>query len=316
MEFVSISNMAKKGIGIFFIYLMLVVLVAGFASAGMFDWFGKITGKVTQQNVNVNITVSNTAPTIAAVNSISAVNLNEGPSSTTVTVNFRASDADGAANLNDSSAMANFTRAGESVRLNSSCANVATSGNDVNYSCSVSMYWFDGAGTWDVAVFVKDSSNSGAMNTSTTFTVNALTGYTAAPLALTWATLTPGLANQTSNNDPLLMNNTGNQNIAAGSIQMNTTNLVGETDNSRAIYANNISVGTATGGNAECAGTTMAANSFTAVTGANLTRGNFSVNDGNTGQEQLYFCLKYVGSELTAQAYSTTSQGAWSLKIA
>jgi hypothetical protein len=310
---------AKRGMLVFVLVLASVLLMSSFASAGMFDWFGKITGKVTSQPVNVNISVTNTAPTIVSVGSVPAVGLNEGPVSTTVNINFTAADADGALNLNDSSAMVNFTRAGESVRLNISCTKNNTIGNNVVYTCNVPMYWFDGAGTWNVTVFVKDWSNSAASNVSTTFTVNALTGFVSAPAALTWAALTPGAVNQTSNNDPILMNNTGNQNITAGNVQLNTTDLLGETDANRKLYANNFSVGITTGGSppVECGATTMAPSVYTAIGSAVLPRGNFTVNDGSTGQEQLYFCLKYAGTELTAQAYSSdTTSRAWTLKIA
>ena len=44
---------------------------------------------------------------------------------------------------------------------------------------------------------------------------------------------------------------------------------------------------------------------------ANLTKGNFSLNDGSTGQEKLYFCLRYAGTELSTQAYSTANNTEW-----
>jgi hypothetical protein len=43
--------------------------------------------------------------------------------------------------------------------------------------------------------------------------------------------------------------------------------------------------------------------------------GNHSANDGITGQEELYFCIRTIGSELTSQAYSTLTDGPWTLKI-
>jgi hypothetical protein len=102
-----------------------------------------------------------------------------------------------------------------------------------------------------------------------------------------------------------------------GNVQLNTTNLLGETDSSKALYANNFSVGVNTGGSPplECGATTMAASAYTAIGSASLPKGNFTINDGSTGQEQLYFCLKKAGSELTAQSYSTLNQGSWTLKI-
>jgi hypothetical protein len=295
---------------------VVVLAVTGFVSAGLGDWFGKITGRVTSNPVNVNITVADTvAPVISTVNTISAVTLNEGPSSTSVVINFSASDS---SNLNDTSALINLTRSGEAVRANTTCVKIASVGGTIaNYSCTIIFYWFDGAGSWNITASVKDISGNLGMNV-TPITVNALTGFVSAPAALTWAAIIPGSNNQTSSNDPVLMNNTGNQDITAGNVQLNTTNLKGEVDNTKALTAGNFSVGVTTGGSppAECGATTMASSVYTARGSATLPHGNFTVNDGSTGQEQVYFCLKHAGTELTSQAYSTANMGAWTLKIA
>jgi hypothetical protein len=306
-----------KGATMIILSSILILSLAAIGSAGMFDWFGKITGRVTQQSVNVNVTITNTAPTLVSVSPISAVNLNEGPVNTVVSLSFVASDADGAGNLNDSSARVNFTRSGESVRLNYSCLNVGSTVSTVNYTCNVPMYWYDAAGSWTVTVSVYDWDFAVASNSTTTFTVNSLTGFVSAPPALTWPSITPGITNQTSNNDPILLNNTGNQNISAGNVQLNATNLRGEIDSNKALFANNFSVGPSTGGTppVECGATTMSPSAYTGITGASLPRGNFTINDKSTGQEEIYFCIKKAGSELTAQAYSTKNEGAWTIKI-
>jgi DNA-directed RNA polymerase specialized sigma24 family protein len=303
-----------------------------------FNWTVNATGNIgNSYKINVNFTSNNASvmynvtnnatilistitsisnpPNITLVSAIPAVNLNEGPVATTVNVNFTAYDADGASNLNDSSAMVNFTRAGEAARANVTCAKINTIGNYANYSCNVLMYWFDGAGTWNVTAFIKDASNAVASNTSATFTVNALTGFVASPNSVAFSSLTPGAANQTATNDPVVLNNTGNQNISIGNIQINSTNLKGESNSLLALFANNFSVGISTGGNAECDATNLSRGLFVGVSSAFLPRGNFTVNDGSTGQEQLYFCLKKAGTELTSQAYSTSSEGSWTIKI-
>src|SRR3989344_8800474 len=51
------------------------------------------------------------------------------------------------------------------------------------------------------------------------------------------------------------------------------------------------------------------------VTLANLTRGNYTVNNNATGQEVYYFCFKTVGAELSAQSYSTAAYGPWEVRI-
>jgi DNA-directed RNA polymerase specialized sigma24 family protein len=136
---------------------------------------------------------------------------------------------------------------------------------------------------------------------------------------LTFGTLSPNTVNQTANNDPLTLNNTGNVAIANGSIQVNGTNLAGETDSNKALYANNFSFGYATGSNVECNAvnsTPLNKSVFKYIELINLTRGNNSINDNVTGQEQMYLCLKVVGAEISGQSYSTSNQGAWTIKIA
>lgn len=269
---------------------------------------------LNSNSLTIVSTAANNAPQITWISSIPAVNLNEGPASTSVNVNFTAYDGNGASDINISSAMINFTRAGEALRVNYSCANISTIGNYMNFTCNVPMYWYDDAGTWNITAFVKDSTNLATLNSSN-FTVNALTGFVASPNALAFGSMAAGSTNMTSINDPIVLNNTGNQNISLGNVQINVTNLRGETNSLLALFANNFSVGVATGGNAECGATTMSASTYVGITGAFLPRGNFSVNDGSTGQEQLYFCIKKTGSELTSQAYSTSNEGAWTIKI-
>jgi hypothetical protein len=268
-----------------------------------------------------NFTIStNTAPTIPTVDSISAVTLLENTYAQ-FTVNFTAYDADGFGNLK-TTATANVTKSGEAVRSNSSCTQVNTfNTNYSNYTCIISMWYFDGFGTWDIGVSVNDTSNSVGINTTQNFTVNTLTAFVSSPSALTFAGISPGAKNTTSNNDPLLLNNTGNYPVTGGNLQINATDLVGETDNSKALYASNFTVASVTSGaNIECGVTTnqtniMSRSLFTGLNNATLPNGNHSVNNGNTGQEQLYVCLRYAGTELSTQSYSTVNQGAWTVRI-
>lgn len=188
-------------------------------------------------------------------------------------------------------------------------------GNYMNFVCNVTMWWFDGTGTWNVNASVKDINNNLAQNTTSTFQVSSTTGFNMGPNNLTYSPIAPGSTNQTPTNDPLLLNNTGNFAIVAGAISINATNLLGETTSTLGLWANNFSASWNTGGTTpiECGTTANTLINKTAVniTTANLTRGNYTINDGNTGQEQLYVCLKFAGTELQAQAYSTLSQGAW-----
>ena len=42
---------------------------------------------------------------------------------------------------------------------------------------------------------------------------------------------------------------------------------------------------------------------------------NYSVNDGNTGQERLFFYLEALNPGLSSQSYSSTGGGAWTVAI-
>lgn len=300
--------------------IVVALFVMSFASAGFSDWFNKITGRATSQTVSLNISVANNAPLIYRVNFSASTT----PSENTyigVSVNFSASDADGAGNLDDATARINITR-GSQTRANYTCTEINSGGNDANYSCFVDVWYFDESGYWNVTVTINDTSASQAQNTTSSgtlvnFTVNTLTAFVMGPSALTFASLALGAVNSTSNNDPLLLNNTGNVVIANGSIQVNSTDLDGETVSSLSLYARNFSMGAISGVECNAINSTLMNRSiFQYIELANLSRGNNSINNGATGQEQTYLCLRIVGNELSSQAYSTTNEGAWTVKVA
>jgi hypothetical protein len=169
------------------------------------------------------------------------------------------------------------------------------------------MWWWDATGIWTINAFIQDLSGNTVSNNSATFSIGATNGVLASPSFINWSQIAPSATNALANNDPLLMNNTGNQNR---NINVNATDLVGETTPSKALYAENFSVNSVDG----CEGTAMVKNVYTNVAGSNLPKGNYTKSDG-TGQEQLYFCMEAANSDLTAQYYSTSSTGAWTAQI-
>ncbi|MBI2631622.1 right-handed parallel beta-helix repeat-containing protein, partial [Candidatus Pacearchaeota archaeon] len=200
----------------------------------------------------------NTAPNITFVTNVSIDNTYNPAEYTyvNITFNFTAWDADGATDLVNASAWGNFTGSGLPVRENLTCRQINTYGDPVNYAnytCIISMWYFDPAGTWNISVSINDTGNLMAINSTFNFTYNTLTAFKMSPTSITFNSINPGATNTTSNNDPILLNNTGNVNIAAGAIQVNATDLLGETDNTRGIYAGNITVANNTlPANAEC----------------------------------------------------------------
>ena len=287
-----------------------------------------ILGKVTS-TAKLNISVgTGTAPEIVWVNVDSPYlpDLRQGPSNTNITINFTAKDAEGAANLNDSSATVNINRSGEVFRYTPACYKTNTINNYVNYTCNISLFWFDGDGTWTVNASIKDLAQNIVINKTKTLTINTLLGFTSGPGSILFDQINAGATNTSSNNDPLTINNTGNQFIDYNEIEINATNLRGELDNTRRLYSGNFSVGNSTGSNSECYinetlsakgnATRMnaTAGNYVNISQAILPDGNFTIDNGVTGQEQLYFCILLAGSELTPQAYSTLEEGSWTIR--
>lgn len=303
--------------------LIVILLIIPLISAGFWQNFKKtITGQAsTEGTFNMNISVMSGAPIIWNVSIPSGqLTLTDGPSPTFVIINFSVNDSDGAENLVNTSAMINLTRAGEAVRFNSSCAIKDYGGYNANFTCNVTVWWFDDDGAWNVDVNVSDVNSHVSSNTTQTLTIQSLTGFVMGPAYLNFSVLTPGSNNQTPSNH-LTLNNTGNQPITSPNIEINASDLRGEDEPGYALYAANFSVSQYTGSGIECntgngSATALSNMTYAGGVGLALSDGNYTVNNGITGQEKAYFCLKEVGWELTQQHYSTGNLGAWTVKIA
>ena len=313
--------MDKKGIYMIFSLIVFSILIIPLISAGFSEWHKTITGKGTSQSVTVNISmVAGTAPNITAVfNGSSEINisggLNEGPATTGITINFTVYEGDGYANINSTSAKVNVTKSGQETRSNSSCMqNSGAGGKYANYSCNVTIWWWDGNGEWTITAYIEDNDGNKTQNLSTKFQIGTTTGFNSNSI-LSWNQISPGAVNQTPSNN-ITINNTGNTAITTGNIKVNATNLLGEATSTLALYANNFSAHILTGNNAECnvTATTMSKGVDTGVTGAALAVGNYTLSNG-TAQEYLYFCLRIIGGELSSQSYSTAGDGSWTVKI-
>ena len=210
-----------KIISMILISIIMLLFFISAVSAGFFDDIkSRLTGKATQSAV-LNVTVG--APRIITVfnNTLTGYSSgpNEGPGYTDVIINFSVDITSGVGNLNDSRAKANISLA--VTRTNSSCVRYQGSGNNANYSCNISLWWFDATGRYNITVEVYDNDSNPAINTSTNFFVGSRTAFVRGPASLTWPGIAPGGTNKTSNNDPLVLNNTGNDVIDAGGITIN-----------------------------------------------------------------------------------------------
>ena len=141
--------------------------------------------------------------------------------------------------------------------------------------------------------------------------------------SLSWSSLSPGQTNKSAS-AALRLNNTGNKIMSANTTQINATNLRGETTTTVSIWSGNISVSwdataleacDTSGGDGIAANLMMKNSTHINITTANLTKGNYILNDGSTGQEDYYFCIKTIGAELTSQQYSTVNAGPWQVRI-
>jgi len=303
---------------IFTVVLISFLFIIPFASAGFFDdvW-SKITGRAsTTQNLLVNISVTSAPPIIYNISGLGAITLTDAPAPTYATINFSVNATNGAATLNNASAMINLTRAGQPLVMNSSCAVKDWSTNFANYTCNLTLWWWYNAGPWQVYANISDLGSNIAVNGTHTITVNTLTGFALSPSAVTFASISAGAVNQTPTNY-FTLNNTGNANTTT--IQINATDLVGETDHSKFLWASNFSASNFTGGKIECNITTSATQmvnmTYTTVGSAVLNVGNYTKNDGATGQDKMYLCLRKAGYELSQQQYSTGQFGQWTVKI-
>jgi hypothetical protein len=310
---------------------IFAVIVAGIfilmfsysVSAGIGDWWKGITGRATTGEANATITLSGT--NVVSVRIWNGTLTGISPIEDTIVrlqVNITVTDPDGAADINDSSVDLNVSRANEITKTNFTCQyNGESTATSRNYSCHWDMWFFDESGFWDMTAIANDYGTGTYIQNITTFFYGSTQAIKLGPNSLTWAGVSPGLKNQTSNNDPMVLNNTGNYMVA--NLTITGINLVG-TNPTYWIDARNFTVDIATSGACsgsncvECTvsltgGVTMANNSETQIYNANVTRGNYTVNDGSTGQEQLYFCMPEVPSNIISQTYTTPDE--WVLTI-
>jgi len=287
--------------------LVIGLFTISFASAGVLDWVNKITGRATTDTTALNLTIGNTAPTITVVSVVAATDPLE-DTLRTIVINFTANDADGAGDLDTAQMFVNSST--EPIRSNSSCNTIdSADGNDQNYSCTIQLYYFDANAVWTINASINDSGNAIAKNDTTTFTFNLLTAMKMSPTALTWGSLTISSTNLGSDVDPVTLNNTGNDVIT--NISVTAIDLGGEVTTTEYIYAGNFSVNTLDAAD----NTTMVNNTAIQVSSANFTRSNHSVNDGIAGQEELYFYLESLNSDLSSQSYSSVGGGEWTVAI-
>ena len=308
---------------IFAIFSLIVLSLPLVTSINLLDWLkdlGTITGMAPSATHTVTLSISGGAPNVSNV-SISATSwsITEG-SYTDLLFSFTASDTDGLANLDNSTARGtiNKTIGSESItRTNATCysENIGTSAT--NFSCRIPIYYWEMNGTWNINASICDENNLCTHNYTRTFSLGVTGSVQIAPTAINFGSLAKGSSNNSATDDPITINNTGNLNVTVGNVRVAGIDLFG-TDG-KTIGSPNFTASI----NSDCDFSTNATklvnNTATGITRSGLPRGNLTnVEPVNTTyQEQLYFCFfKPVPSYLTFQTYDTTAGGAWTIDIA
>ncbi|MEK6919253.1 MAG: hypothetical protein AABW73_04425 [Nanoarchaeota archaeon] len=275
----------------------------------------KISGRASSQSFNINISVPNTQPRVNFVATISDQSVTEAGQKT-VAISFIVYDQDGYETING--ANATITNSTGSIRYNQTCQKTNTIGTkEQNFTCGIGIWYFDNAGVWTITITATDQGNLEGTNSTTNFTILQTLGITTSPETITWATLTAGDKNKTAIQH-IQINNTANTAVSAGNVSINATNLVGDTYSSYSIYAGNFSVAihntTNTSSCAQATSTRLVHYNYTTISGANLSVGNVSINDGR-GQTKMYVCIRELGIEILEQNYTTSGEGPWIIKV-
>jgi len=277
--------------------IAIMVLLLSFSMIG-------VVGLPTTVDFTVNLSIGgNAVPAVTWVQSGLTPNPTES-AATIVYVAFNASDNNGHADLDYTTAQVILTRFGEPDRTSSSCDNYINDSLVKAFNCSVNMQYYDEDGAWTINASVFDFSSATDDDTATTLAYGTLQAIRGAPLGVTFGSVTLGSAFQATN-DPLVLNNTGNQNFTQ--INLTAYDLTGIVTTDQYIAASqlyaNISLNDI--------GDQLANNTMVALTNGTLYR-----DIGGMGSEinrNLYFWVDVPAAGLSNQNY--TSSSSWQIEV-
>ena len=106
--------------------------------------------------------------------------------------------------VNDTSAQVIITNGLES-RTSSSCSNIST-----QFNCTITMQFYDSAGSWNINASIQDNSENWVENSSESFVVNALDYVTQNINYVEWTSLNPN-TNDNEASNTITFTNGGNQ---------------------------------------------------------------------------------------------------------
>jgi len=330
------KQVSKRQFLFIFILLLGGVYSVNIVAADFSDVFTKtvisffkgdnlITGMLTSGESNVSAAVGNQAPAIEAIdgpggNSITAQAVTE-DSILDLLVTFVINDSNGVGDINLTDVnvtLYNATWISTDVNYysyNTSCDNTANlTTTQMNVSCTIEVHYWYTSGEWNLTVGGADYTGVFTEN-ATNFTISETTAIVISPDSLTFPSLTLGTENITSDNDPIVVNNTANDYIDQNNTRITGLDLVGESNpEAQAITTGNFTVSESTGETppVECSNigddlnnTRLINNTATPINMSILSAGNRSVS--GVGLEQLYICIPNVPESLVAQTYSTAN---------
>ena len=287
-----------------------------------------ITGWASSSTTSLIINFNN-PPTVSVRATTTTVSITE-DGRATANFTFTITDLDGIAEIDNTTAFIRLNLTGETDRVNQTCAGNGTIGTQTySYRCQVDILYWDAAGNWTINASVRDTNGAYAQNISQQIEVYSTVAMQMYPRNLTWPTIQLGASNQTSNNDPVIINNTGNKDIGIGGVQVTGYSLQGVIVPTEFIDVRNFTVSPKNGsvgcsGNAcfECNGTTMLNQTAVPLLIANITAGNHTISNlfNETGpEESLFFCMRTVpdSSQISAQTFGTngTHTAVWTIAV-
>ena len=261
-----------------------------------------VVGAPTTVNFTVNLSIGgNAVPVVTWVESGLTPNPVES-TTTTVWILFNASDNNGHADLDYSTAQVRLTRAGETERASGSCVNYNNDSLTKLFNCSVNMEYYDEDGAWTINASVQDFSAAYDDDTGTTLAYGTLQAVRGSPLGISFGTVNLG-QNLSAPDNPLVLNNTGNQNFTE--INLTAYDLVGQDNPAQYIAASDLYANISL----DEIGDQLINNTMVVLTNGTLIR-DIGGTDYN---RNLYIWVDVPSSGLSNQNY--TSSSSWQIEV-
>lgn len=258
----------------------------------------------TSGNLGAVLTIGNTAPTVPFVFCEDVTPI--AGSVKTITCIMNVTDNNGINDIVFDAQLINITNS-SAVVVSTQCKNTKnyTAERTAQFNCSLNfIYYLEPGSNWDVYARAYDGEDYGTNYSNISITVNSLTSLEIVAPAnnISFGTLAAGTQDNPAENNPVILNNTGNMRISQVNISAN--NLTGHTVTTDRIWAANFTANTADapGGDA------LDEESEDAVT---VSGSSIPYGLPADSKESIYLYVD-ISVGLTAQEYSATKSGrAW-----